>query len=295
MAGCCGRTELQSAVMHLRLGPRTLDLSTPQVMGVLNVTPDSFSDGGHFTDIEAALAQARQMAGEGAAIIDVGGESSRPGAAPVSVQVELDRVIPIVEAIVETLDVAVSIDTSKPEVMREAALAGACMINDVYALRREGAVRAAAELPCAVCLMHMQGEPRTMQESPEYHDVAGEVGAFLAERVEACIQGGIARERITIDPGFGFGKTAAHNVELLARLDGLLALELPLTVGLSRKSTLGHLTGRPVGERMPAGVAAAVLAVERGARIVRAHDVGPTIDAIRVAGAVIQSERFREP
>jgi dihydropteroate synthase len=281
--------------MYLRLGNRTLDLTTPKVMGVLNVTPDSFSDGGRFTDLDAALTQAERMVMAGASIIDVGGESTRPGAEPVPVQVELDRVLPVIEAIAENLDVAVSIDTSKPEVMREAVAAGASMINDVYALRREGALEEAASLEVGVCLMHMQGEPRTMQEAPEYRDVTGEVLAFLEERVAACTQGGIARDRITIDPGFGFGKNAEHNVELLAGLRRLLALELPLTVGLSRKSTLGKLTGRPVDERMPAGVAAAVLAVERGARIVRTHDVAPTVDAIRVAGAVMESGGFREP
>jgi dihydropteroate synthase len=281
--------------MHLSLGSRILDLSTPKVMGVLNVTPDSFSDGGHFMDLEAALAQARQMVEAGASIIDVGGESTRPGSEPVSVQVELDRVLPVIEAIVETLDVAVSIDTSKPEVMREAAAAGASMVNDIFALRHEGTLEAVAELDTAVCLMHMQGEPRTMQAAPRYEDVTAEVRAFLAERLEACVRAGIARERITVDPGFGFGKTVEHNVELLAGLSRLHALELPVTVGLSRKSTLGKLTGRPVDERMPAGVAAAVLAVERGASIIRSHDVAPTVDAIRVAGAITQSGNFREP
>jgi dihydropteroate synthase len=274
--------------MHLRLGPRLLDLTTPKIMGVLNVTPDSFADGGRYFDLDEALAQARRMAEEGAAIIDVGGESSRPGAAPVTVEDELDRVIPVVEAIAATLDVAVSIDTCKPEVMREAVAVGATMINDIRALRQEGALEAAAGLNAAVCLMHMKGEPRTMQEKPDYGDVVAEVMEFLAGRVAACIDAGIARERITVDPGFGFGKTAAHNIELLAGLRRLLELELPLTAGLSRKSTLGVLTGRPVDERMPAGLAAAVLAVERGAHIVRTHDVGPTVDAMAIVGAVMQ-------
>ena len=275
--------------MQLRLGSRLLDLSTPQVMGVLNVTPDSFSDGGRFVERDAAIREAERMAGEGAAIVDVGGESSRPGAAPVPVQAELDRVIPAIESIRSRIDVAISIDTSKPEVMRAAADAGAAMINDIYALRADGALAEAARLDVAVCLMHMQGEPRTMQENPAYDDVTEEVAGFLAERAGACLAGGIARERITVDPGFGFGKTPAHNLALLAELDHLLRLELPLTVGLSRKSTLGVLTGRSVDERMPAGVAAAVLAVERGARIVRTHDVGPTIDAIAIACAVMQN------
>jgi dihydropteroate synthase len=279
--------------MQLRLGTRLLDLSTPQVMGVLNVTPDSFSDGGRFVEFDAALAEARRMASDGAAIIDVGGESTRPGAAPVSVQAELDRVVPVIEAIAASLDIAVSVDTSKPEVMRETVAAGATMINDVYALRREGALDQAARLDTAVCLMHMQGEPGTMQEHPRYVDVVAEVREFLADRVRACLEAGIARDRITIDPGFGFGKTAAHNIELLAHLSRLLELELPLTIGLSRKSTLGMLTGRSVDERMPAGIAAAVLAVERGAHIVRTHDTGPTVDAIRIAGAVIEREASR--
>lgn len=257
-------------------------------MGVLNVTPDSFSDGGRFVDLGTAFAQAERMAGEGAAIIDVGGESSRPGAAPVPVQAELDRVIPVIEGIAARIDVAISIDTSKPEVMRAAAAAGADMINDICALQREGALAEAARLEVAVCLMHMQGEPRTMQANPVYGNVTEDVAGFLAERAARCIESGMARERITVDPGFGFGKTAAHNLALLAGLDRLLRLELPLTVGLSRKSTLGALTGRTVDERLPAGIAAAVLAVERGAHIVRTHDVGPTIDALAIAGAVMQ-------
>lgn len=280
--------------MQLRLGSRILDLSAPKVMGVLNVTPDSFSDGGQFVGLDAALTQAEHMAGEGAAIIDVGGESSRPGAAPVSVQAELDRVMPVIEGIASRIDVAISIDTSKPEVMRAAAAAGAVMINDICALQREGAAAEAARLDVAVCLMHMQGEPRTMQENPVYGDVTEEVAAFLAERVAACVESGVARERITVDPGFGFGKTAAHNLALLAELGRLLRLELPLTVGLSRKRTLGALTGRPVDQRMPAGIAAAVLAVERGAHIVRTHDVGPTIDALAIAGAVVQNRKTKK-
>lgn len=280
--------------MQLRLGSRVLDLSTPKVMGVLNVTPDSFSDGGRFASVDAALAQAERMAGEGAAIVDVGGESSRPGAAPVTVQAELDRVIPTIEAIRSRIDVAISIDTCKPEVMQAAAEAGAAMINDIYALQSEGAVAAAARLDVAVCLMHMQGEPRTMQDHPAYGDVTAEVAEFLSARAARCLEAGIARERITVDPGFGFGKTPAHNVTLLGELDRLLRLELPLTVGLSRKSTLGLITGRPVDERMPAGIAAAVLAVERGARIVRTHDVGPTIDALAMVGAVMQNGDMQE-
>jgi len=273
--------------MQLRLPSGTLDLSRPVVMGVLNVTPDSFSDGGRFATLDAAVLEARQMAAEGAAIIDVGGESTRPGAAEVSEDEEISRVVPVIEAM-SGLGVAISIDTSKPRVMQAAVSAGASIVNDVYALRRDGALAMAASLEVAVCLMHMQGEPRTMQENPRYDDVAGEVSAFLSERVAACMAAGVPRERIVVDPGFGFGKTALHNVELLANLDRLGTLGLPLLVGLSRKSTLGALTGRPVEGRLAAGVAAAVLAVERGAHIVRTHDVAATLDALKVTAAVMR-------
>jgi dihydropteroate synthase len=273
--------------MRLRLRSGTMDLSRPVVMGVLNVTPDSFSDGGRFATLDAAVLEARQMAAEGAALIDVGGESTRPGAAEVSEDEEISRVVPVIEAIAG-LGVAISIDTSKPGVMQAAVNAGASLVNDVYALRRDGALAMAASLDVAVCLMHMQGEPRTMQENPRYDDVAGEVTAFLFERVAACTAAGIPRERIVVDPGFGFGKTARHNVELLAGLGRVGALGLPLLVGLSRKRTLGVLTGKPVGERLAAGVAAAVLAVERGAHIVRTHDVAATSDALKVTAAVMR-------
>lgn len=265
-----------------------LDLSTPVVMGVLNVTPDSFSDGGRFGEIAAAVRQAERMVGEGAAIIDVGGESTRPGAEEVPEQREIERVAPVIEALVSRFDVVVSVDTSKPGVMREAVARGAGIVNDVYALRREGALEEAARLGVAVCLMHMQGEPRTMQENPRYEDVAGEVATFLEERVAGCEAGGLSRERIVVDPGFGFGKTEQHNVRLLAELSRLGRLGLPLLVGLSRKRTLGSLTGRGTDERMPAGVAAAVLAVERGAHIVRTHDVGPAVDALAVTAAIMR-------
>src|SRR5690606_4721549 len=273
--------------MQLRLPSGTLDLSRPVVMGVLNVTPDSFSDGGRFATLDAAVHEARQMAAEGAAIIDVGGESTRPGAAEVSEDEEISRVVPVIEAM-SGLGVAISIDTSKPRVMQAAVSAGASIGNDVFALRRDGALAMAASLAVAVCLMHMQGEPRTMQENPRYDDVAGEVSAFLSERVAACMAAGVPRERIVVDPGFGFGKTALHNVELLANLDRLGTLRLPLLVGLSLKSTLGALTGRPVEGRLAAGVAAAVLAVERGAHIVRTHDVAATLDALKVTAAVMR-------
>jgi dihydropteroate synthase len=274
--------------MELRLGSRILDLSTPAVMGVLNVTPDSFSDGGRFLDADAALRQAERMAEEGAAIIDVGGESTRPGAAAVSEQAEIERVVPIIEAVASRLDVAVSVDTSKPAVMRAAVAAGATMINDVYALRRERALAEAAAHDVAVCLMHMQGEPRTMQDAPQYADVTGEVLEFLKTTVASCLDAGISRDRLVVDPGFGFGKTRDHNLALLAELNRFAELELPLLVGLSRKSTLGALTGRDVEARLAAGLAAAVLAAERGAHIVRTHDVAQTVDALKVATAVME-------
>ena len=272
--------------MQLRLRAGTIDLSRPVVMGVLNVTPDSFSDGGRFESLDAAVLKAQQLAAEGASIIDVGGESTRPGAAEVSEDEEISRVVPVIEAIAG-LDAIISIDTSKPRVIQAAVRAGASLVNDVYALRREGVLEMAASLEVAVCLMHMQGEPRTMQDNPHYEDVVGEVADFLAGRVAACVSAGVPRERIVVDPGFGFGKTASHNVELLANLDQLKSLELPLLVGLSRKNTLGRLTGRSVDERLAAGLAAAVLAVERGAHIVRTHDVGATVDALKVTAAVM--------
>ena len=271
----------------------TLAFDLPAVMGVLNVTPDSFSDGGRFTGRDAALRQAEAMARDGAAIIDVGGESTRPGAADVTEQEELDRVIPVVEALVSAVDVPVSIDTSKAAVMRAAARAGAAMINDIRALRGDGALAAAVELQRPVCLMHMQGQPRTMQQAPGYGDVVADVGNFLAERLRACVAAGLAENLLIVDPGFGFGKTPGHNVELLANLRQLRSLGRPILVGLSRKSTLGALTGRDVDQRMPASIAAAVIAVIQGAHIVRAHDVGETVDALRVAAAVIDKDRDR--
>ena len=275
--------------MQLQLRTRTLDLSTPVVMGVLNVTPDSFSDGGRFVTVDAAIRQAENMSGAGAAIVDVGGESTKPGAERISESEELDRVIPVIEGIAADIDVAISIDTSKPAVMRAAVQAGASMINDVYAFRQEGAVEAAAGLDTAVCLMHMQGEPGTMQDKPRYKDIPGDILAFLSERMAVCRSAGIGADRIAIDPGFGFGKTHEHNVRLLASLERFQELGMPLLVGLSRKSTLGALTGKAVGERLPSGIAAAVLAVERGANIVRTHDVDETVDALKIANAVMRS------
>lgn len=273
----------------LRLG--ALNIRTPAVMGILNVTPDSFSDGGRFDDPQVALRQAAEMAQAGAAIIDIGGESTRPGAENVSEQQELDRVVPVIESVQSVTDVPISVDTSKPGVMRAAVAAGASMINDVASLRADGALVAAAELGVPVCLMHMRGEPRTMQDDPRYDDVVAEVASFLESRIEACVAAGISEERIVIDPGFGFGKTRDHNVELLANLRQLRVRERPVLVGVSRKSTLGELTGRAVDERMPASIAAAVIAVLQGADIIRAHDVRETVDALTVAQTVMEKGR----
>jgi dihydropteroate synthase len=271
---------------------RALDLAAPVVMGVLNVTPDSFSDGGRFHALDAALAQARRMVGEGAAIIDIGGESTRPGASAAGLDEELARVIPVITALRRESPVFISVDTSKPEVMRAAVDAGADIINDVRALRDPGAMEAAARLRAGVCLMHMLGEPRTMQDAPSYSDVVAEVRDFLAARVADCVATGISRERLTIDPGFGFGKHAAHNLELLKQLAQFGAIRVPVLVGLSRKSLLSKLTGRAVGDRIAGSVALAAIAVLNGARIVRAHDVAATVDAIRVAAAVAKGEDF---
>ena len=269
---------------HIWLG--SLRLPVPAVMGILNVTPDSFSDGGRFDKPDAAMRQATEMAASGAAIIDVGGESTRPGAAAVTEQEELDRVIPVIESLTEVTDVPVSIDTSKPGVMRESVAAGAAMINDVYALQMEGALAAATDLQVPICLMHMQGSPQSMQENPHYEDVVAEVSTFLEQRVNACVAAGIDEDLIVIDPGFGFGKTHAHNVELLANLTQLRVRNRPVLVGVSRKSTLGALTGREIRDRLPASVAAAVVACMKGAHIVRAHDVQATVDALKVVQAV---------
>jgi dihydropteroate synthase len=265
---------------------KPLDLSRPQVMGILNVTPDSFSDGGVFFAPEAALAHAREMVAAGAAIIDVGGESTRPGAAPVALQEELRRVVPVIEALCETLPVPVSIDTRNPAVMQAAVAAGAGMINDVNALQAPGAVEMAAALGVPVCLMHMQGMPESMQENPAYTDVVAEVRQFLADRAKACLAAGIARQRILLDPGFGFGKTARHNLLLLQQLGGLVTEGYPVLVGLSRKSLIGQVLGLPVDERLYPGLALAVLAVWQGAAIVRTHDVRATRQAVDMCHAV---------
>ncbi|MEQ3636599.1 dihydropteroate synthase [Alcanivorax sp.] len=275
----------------LSCGARTLNLSAPVVMGILNVTPDSFSDGGRFAERDAALRQAEQMLRDGAAIIDVGGESTRPGATPVSEQHELDRVIPIVEALSRELDALVSMDTSTAAVMRDGAAAGASMINDVRSLRRPDAMQAAAASQLPVCLMHMLGEPGTMQDSPRYDDVTNEVIALLRERIGACEQAGISRDRLLVDPGFGFAKALQHNLQLMYEMDALQALALPILIGVSRKSLFGKVLGRDVGERLPGSLAAAVMCVERGASIVRAHDVKETVDVVRFAHAVRESQR----
>ncbi len=275
----------------LKCGDRSLDMTGPQVMGILNVTPDSFSDGGDFVSVGRALERAERMVEEGATVIDVGGESTRPGAEPVPEAVEIERVVPVIEALAPRVGVPISIDTSKPGVMRAAARAGAGLINDVFALRAPQALRAATETGLPVCLMHMQGEPRTMQRQPEYVDVVADVIAFLQDRVSACEQAGIARDRLLVDPGFGFGKTLAHNLTLLARLDEFGRLGLPLLVGLSRKSMLGTLTGRDVLNRVSAGVSAATLALACGAAIIRTHDVSATYDAVRIFAAVAAKGR----
>ena len=259
-------------------------------MGILNITPDSFSDGGKFRAPAAAIAHVEEMAAAGAAIIDVGGESTRPGASAVTEQEEIDRIVPVIVAVRAVAEQPISVDTSKPGVMKAAVEAGATMINDVRALREEGALEAAAELQRPVCLMHMQGEPRTMQQDPGYDDVVADVSRFLSERVAECVQAGLPREMLIIDPGFGFGKTVQDNIDLLANLRQLQAIGLPLLIGVSRKSTLGKITGREVDDRLPASLAAAVMAVERGAQIVRAHDVAETVDALRVAQATLESE-----
>lgn len=268
--------------------------NVPFIMGVLNVTPDSFSDGGRFRDRDAALAQARRMVEEGADIIDVGGESTRPRSRGVSVEEELERVIPVVEAIRAELAVTISIDTSKPQVMREAIAAGAGLINDVRALRAQGALETARAAGVPVCLMHMQGEPRDMQAAPAYTDVVREVRDFLLERVRTCEAHGIGRSRLLIDPGFGFGKTVGHNLRLLGCLQVLVDTGLPVVVGISRKSTIGKLLTRENDDRLHGSVAAAVIAALKGASVVRVHDVAPTRDALEVAAAVQAAAAHRQ-
>ena len=269
----------------LRCGKFPLDLSRPLVMGVVNVTPDSFSDGGRFLAPDAAIEHALRLIAEGADIVDVGGESSRPGAAPVGVEEETARVVPVVRALRDA-PVPVSVDTMKPEVMRAALAEGAAMVNDITALAAPGALPVLAASDCAVCVMHMQGEPRTMQASPSYQDVVREVREFLSARVAAAERAGISRGRLLIDPGFGFGKTVEHNLELLRRLREFCAIGVPVLAGWSRKSSLGRITGRPAADRLAASIAAALIAVQNGAQIVRVHDVAATRDALAVWTAV---------
>jgi dihydropteroate synthase len=271
--------------MRLQCGRHVIDLGRPVVMGVLNVTPDSFSDGGHYRDLAAAVARGIAIAAEGAAIVDVGGESTRPGAAPVAEDEELRRVIPVIERLAAALPIPVSIDTRSPSVMRRAIAAGATLVNDVAALAAPGAVEAVAEGGAAACLMHMQGEPGTMQDAPRYGDVVAEVRAFLAARAAACVAAGIPRDRLLVDPGFGFGKSLEHNLALLAGLPLLAADGLPVLAGLSRKRMIGALTGRGDGDRLAGSLAAAIVAAGRGARVIRAHDVRETVDALAVVAA----------
>jgi dihydropteroate synthase len=272
--------------MKMNFAGRELDLSRCHVMGILNVTPDSFSDGGYFNSREAALVRARQMVSDGASFIDVGGESTRPGATEVSTQEELDRVCPVVEAIAKELDTVISVDTSNPVVMAETARLGAGLINDVRALQREGAPDVAAKAGIPVCIMHIQGEPDTMQDDPRYRNVRREVSSFLTERMRVAEQAGIRADNIILDPGFGFGKSVEHNYQLLATLEQLHILGHPLLVGVSRKSMLGAVTGRDVNERLPASLAAATISALKGASILRVHDVRETVDAVRIVTAV---------
>ncbi len=286
MGGFPEESRMFDIVPQLDCAGRVLRLDRPRVMGIVNVTPDSFSDGGAHADVEAAVAHGLRLAEEGADLLDVGGESTRPGAAAVTLDEELRRVVPVIERLARETSLPISVDTSKPEVMRAAVAAGAGMINDVYALRRDGALEAAATCGAAVVLMHMQGEPRTMQDAPAYDDVVADVHAFLAQRIFACEMAGIAKKQLVLDPGYGFGKTTDHNLLLLRQQTRLLDLGLPLLAGWSRKRSLGELTGREVGERVHASVAAAVLAAEYGARILRVHDVAATVDALKVQAAV---------
>ncbi len=275
---------------RLPCGNRVLDLTQTHVMGILNITPDSFSDGGRFNQRDLALRHAQAMVEAGATLIDIGGESTRPGARPVSVVEELERVAPLVEAINRELDVIISVDTSTPAVMRESARLGAGLINDVRALRRDGALDAAAATGLPVCLMHMQGEPGTMQDHPHYDDLLGEVSSFLLERMQACASAGIPAERILLDPGFGFAKSHAHNLSLFKHMQALHALGRPLLVGVSRKSMVGLALNKPVSERLNGSLALAALAMTKGAKILRVHDVAETIDVVRMIAAVEAAE-----
>lgn len=278
----------------LQCGRHRLSLDRPLVMGILNVTPDSFSDGGHYHALEAALNHAEQMMADGVDIIDIGGESSRPGATPLSLDEERQRVLPVIYAL-RDCGKPLSVDTYKPELMREALDTGVDMINDINGFRADGAAAAVKDAECALCIMHMQQNPQTMQRDPNYYDVVSEVSNFLAERVAALGDQGISRQRLVVDPGFGFGKTVAHNLALLRNIDNIrTTLDLPLLAGLSRKATIGQLTGREVDRRMAGSLAAALFAVQQGAAIVRVHDVAETVDAIKVWRAAMNNEGQQE-
>ncbi|EPN17468.1 dihydropteroate synthase, partial [Pseudomonas syringae] len=275
---------------RLPCGNRVLDLAHTHVMGILNATPDSFSDGGRYSQLDAALRHAEAMVLAGATLIDVGGESTRPGARPVSPAQEVERVAPVVEIISRELDVIISVDTSTPEVMLATAGLGAGLINDVRSLQRPGALEAAASTGLPVCLMHMQGEPGTMQNDPHYEDLLAEVSAFLLERMNQCVAAGIDRQQIILDPGFGFAKTLEHNLSLFKHMEALHALGRPLLVGVSRKSMIGAVLGRPVDQRLSGGLALAALAMTKGAKILRVHDVAETADVVRMIAAVQTAE-----
>lgn len=272
-------------MFELISGTKRLVIDSPLVMGILNVTPDSFSDGGQYSSFELACQHADTMVSQGAQFIDIGGESTRPGADEVSLDAELARVLPLIEYVAAKHDVWISIDTSKPEVMRQAVNAGAHLINDVRALMAPQALEMAAQLQVPVCLMHMQGKPSTMQLAPDYQNVIADVASFLTERIQACIAAGILREQLLIDPGFGFGKTVEHNYELLAKLQHFQQFDLPILIGLSRKSMIGELLGKPIGERLAGSLAGAMLAAQNGAQIIRVHDVAETVDVLKVLQA----------
>lgn len=275
---------------QLRCGARLLDLSEPQVMAIINITPDSFSDGGKFHAdgvlLDKVLRRVEEVCEQGATLIDIGGESTRPGSLTVTAGEECDRVLPVVDAIAKRFDTIISVDTSTPEVVRGAAKLGAGLINDVRALLRSGAMDAAAESSLPICLMHMQGEPSSMQQDPRYQNIFDDVAGFLKDRVAACLAAGISEDRLLLDPGFGFGKTTAHNFELFRRIPDFVGMGFPVLVGVSRKSMLGAITGRAVGDRLAASAAMAAMAVERGAHIIRAHDVKETVDAVKLATAL---------
>ena len=266
----------------MQFGKYFIDLSQPQVMGILNVTPDSFSDGGKHTNVSQALDHVLRMIEEGATFIDIGGESTRPGAPDVSLQEELDRTIPVIEAVAKNTACVISIDTSKADVMREAVKAGAGLINDVRALQEPGALQVAAEAQVPVCLMHMQGQPRTMQQSPEYDDVVNDVGQFLLARTKVCEEAGIAKDKILFDPGYGFGKSLEHNYTLVKHLPSLMKLGYPVLVGMSRKSMIGNLLNRKVDERLAGSISLATIVAQMGAHIIRVHDVKETADAVNI-------------